>query len=133
MDKSDKSLPALLADLSRETVDLMRREIALARAEANEKIGNAKAAATSIGGGAILALAGVVVLLQAAVNGLAMVLPPDMAPWLAPLAVGVVALLVGWAMLKGGSAKLDGEHLKPERTMNSLRKDSALIQQEAAR
>lgn len=133
MDKSEKSLPALLADLSRETVDLMRREIALARAEASEKIGNAKAAATSIGGGAILALAAVVVLLQAAVNGLAMVLPPEMAPWLAPLAVGVVALLVGWAMLKGGSAKLDGEHLKPERTMNSLRKDGALIQQEAAR
>lgn len=133
MDKSDKSLPALLADLSRETVDLMRREIALARAEASEKIGNAKAAATSMGGGAVLALAGVVVLLQAAVNGLALVLPPEMAPWLAPLAVGVVALLLGWAMLKGGSAKLDGEHLKPERTMNSLRKDSALIQQEAAR
>ncbi len=133
MDKSDKSLPALLADLSRETVDLMRREIALARAEASEKIGNAKAAATSIGGGAVLALAAVVVLLQAAVNGLAMVLPPEMAPWLAPLAVGVVALLIGWAMLKGGSAKLDGEHLKPERTMNSLRKDGALIQQEAAR
>jgi hypothetical protein len=133
MDKSEKSLPALLADLSRETVDLMRREIALARAEASEKIGNAKAAATSIGGGAVLALAAVVVLLQAAVNGLAMVLPPEMAPWLAPLAVGVVALLIGWAMLKGGSAKLDGEHLKPERTMNSLRKDGALIQQEAAR
>jgi hypothetical protein len=133
MEKSDKSLPALLGDLSRETVDLMRREIALARAEASEKIGHAKAAATSMGGGAILAMAGVVVLLQAAVVALAMVLPPDQAPWLAPLVVGIVALLVGWAMLKGGSAKLDGEHLKPERTLNSLRKDGALIQQEAAR
>ncbi len=133
MDKSDKSLPALLGDLSRETVDLMRREIALARAEASEKIGNAKAAATSIGGGAILALAGVVVLLQAAVAALAMVLPPDQAAWLAPLIVGIVALLVGLGLLKGGSAKLDGEHLKPERTMNSLRKDGALIQQETAR
>src|SRR5690606_20291277 len=44
MDKTEKSLPTLFSDLTRETLDLMRQEIALARAEVSEKISTAEKA-----------------------------------------------------------------------------------------
>ena len=79
--------------------------------------------------GAAVILAGLFLLLQAVVHGLAQVLPPDMAPWLSPLIVGAIVAAIGWAMLKGGKAKLDPDRLVPQRTMDSLRRDKAVVQE----
>lgn len=122
-DKNDKSLATLFSDLTRETVDLMRQEIALARAEISQKISSAQAGVTSVAIGAAVVLAGLFIILQAIVNGLAMVLPPDMAPWLAPLIVGVVVAIIGYVMLKAGSSKLKPDNLMPHRTVDSLMRD----------
>ena len=130
-DRTDRSLAALLGDLSRETVDLVRQEAALARAEVKQTIATTRTALTSMAGGAVVALGGFIVLLLAVVNGLAIFLPPDMAPWLSPLIVGGVVLFIGWLMLRGGRTKLDADHLKPRRTMDSLRRDHALVQEKA--
>lgn len=129
IDKSDKSLPSLLSDLTRDTVDLVRQEIALARAELSIKIANAQTALTAVAIGAAILLAGLFIVLQAVVAGLAMVLPEDVAPWLSPLIVGVGVALIGFMMLKGGSAKLTAENLMPHKTMNSLSRDKALVQE----
>ena len=48
IDKSDQSLPSLLSDLTRDTVELVRQEIALARAEMSTKISHAQTALTSV-------------------------------------------------------------------------------------
>ncbi len=130
-DRSDKSIAALLADLSRETIDLVRQEMALARAEVTRSIQSTRTGLASMAGGAVVALGGFLVLLLAVVNGLAMFLPPDMAPWLSPLIVGAVVLFIGWLMLKGGESKLHADSLKPRRTMESLRRDGALVQEKA--
>ena len=130
-DRADRSIASLLGDLSRETVDLVRQEAALARAEVKQTIVTTRTALTSMAGGAVVALGGFIVLLLAVVNGLAMFLPPEMAPWLAPLIVGGVVMLIGWLMLKGGSSKLDAEHMKPQRTLHSLRRDQHLVQEKA--
>jgi hypothetical protein len=129
IDKSDKSLPSLLSDLTRDTVDLVRQEIALARAELSIKIANAQTALTAIAIGAAILMAGLFIVLQAVVNGLEMVLPENVAPWLAPLIVGVAVALIGFMMLKGGSSKLTAENLMPHKTMNSLARDKALVQE----
>jgi uncharacterized integral membrane protein len=129
IDKTDKSLPTLFSDLTRETVDLVRQEIALARAETSEKISTASNALTSVAIGAGIALAGLFIILQAVVNAVAMVLPVEMAPWLAPLIVGVVIALIGYAVLKGGSSKLKSEKLMPRRTMDSLRRDKLVAEE----
>jgi hypothetical protein len=69
------------------------------------------------------------VLLGAAVGALWRVLPPDMAPWLAPLIVGAIVAIVGGVMLSGGLKKLKAENLKPERTLQSLRADRDLAKE----
>jgi len=127
--RNEKTLPGLFSDLTRETVDLIRQEIALARAEMSEKISTAQTALTSVAIGAAIILAGLFIILQAVVNGLAMILPPEMAPWLAPLIVGVVVALIGYMMLKGGSAKLKPDNLMPHRTMDSLQRDKVLAKE----
>jgi len=127
IDKNDKSLPTLFSDLTRDMIDLLRQEIALARAEMTQKVSSAQTALTSVAIGAAVVLAGLFLILQAVVRGLAMVLPPDVAPWLAPLIVGVVVAIIGYVMLKGGSVKLKTENLMPHRTMNSLQRDKGLV------
>jgi predicted phage tail protein len=129
IDKTDKSLPTLFSDLTREMVDLVRQEIALGRAEVSQKISTAQAALTSLAIGAAIILAGLFLILQAVVRGLAMVLPPEMAPWLAPLIVGTVVAIIGYVMLKGGSAKLNADNLMPHRTMESLQRDKGLAKE----
>ncbi len=132
LDKTDKSLPALFAELTRETVDLVRKEIALARAEVGEKVSTAQAALVSLAGGGVIILAGLILVLLALANGLAMVLPPEVAPWLAPLIVGVVVMLIGYFMLRSGRSHLSADGLTPHRTVNSLRRDKAVAQEKVA-
>ena len=126
-DRTDKSLPTLFADLTRDIVDLLRKEVALGRAELAQKVSHAQSGVSSVAIGAAIAMAGTVILLLAAVNGLAMVLPPDLAPWLAPLIVGGVVVLIGYLMLKSGQSNLKAENLVPQRTLNSLRADGAVV------
>jgi hypothetical protein len=129
VDKSEKSLPSLFSDLARETVDLVRQEMALARAEISEKITGAERGLVALVVGAVIILAGLMLLLQAVVNGLAMVLPEETAPWLAPLIVGAVVAVIGYLMLKGARTKLQPDNLMPHRTVDSLRRDAAVAQE----
>lgn len=128
-DKSDKSLPALFSDLMRETLDLIRKEFALARADVGERVQSAQRGITSIAVGAAVTLAGLVVLLLAVVNALARFLPPALAPWLAPLIVGGLVLLIGYLMIKSGQSNLKAENLVPQRSIDSLRTDKAMMQE----
>jgi len=129
--KTDRSLGSLFSELTRETVDLVTKEMALARSEMSQKISSAQTALASVAVGAAILLAGLFILLQAVVNGVAMMLPPEVAPWLAPLIVGLIVALIGYMMLKGGSSKLSPNNLMPHRTMNSLRRDRQLVQERA--
>jgi divalent metal cation (Fe/Co/Zn/Cd) transporter len=129
IDKSDKSLPSLLSDLTRDMVDLVRQEIALARVEMSRKIGEAQAALVSLAVGAAILLAGLFILLQALVKGVEMLLPPDVGPWLAPLIVGLAVAGIGYVLLKGGSARLTADKLMPNKTMDSLRRDKNMVEE----
>ncbi|MGZ8273289.1 MAG: phage holin family protein [Burkholderiaceae bacterium] len=127
--KEDRPLTALLSDLTRELLDLVRKELALARAEVSEKISSAQKGMTSLGLGAAVALSGLIIVLLAVANALERVLPPNISSWLAPLLVGLVALGIGYAMIKSGQSRLTAESLVPERTVNSLRTDRAVVEE----
>lgn len=127
-DKTDKSLPALFSDLMRETLDLIRKEFPL-RADVGERVQSAQRGIASIAVGAAVTLAGLVILLLAVVNGLARFLPPALAPWLAPLIVGGLVLLIGYLMIKSGQSTLKAENLVPQRSIDSLRTDKAILQE----
>ena len=129
IDKTDKSLGALFTDLTRDMVDLVRQEIALARAEMASKMAGIQAALLSVAVGAAILLAGLFILLLAVVRGVEMLLPPNLGPWLAPLIVGLVVAVIGYFLVKGGTAQLTADKLVPHKTMESLKRDKLVAQE----
>jgi hypothetical protein len=127
--RGERSLTGLFADLWRETSTLLRDEVALAKAELNEKVSQLRSGIAAVSAGGAILFAGFVVLLFAAVAGLAMVLPPEHAAWLSPLIVGAVVMLVGFVVLASGRRALDAESLKPARTLESIRRDARLAKE----
>lgn len=94
----DASVVGLLRQLSREVPALFTKELALAKVELQSSLNTLKAGIAAVAGGAIVFLAGFIILLMSAVYGLSLF----MAPWLAALIVGVVVMIIGFAMLQSG-------------------------------
>jgi Putative Actinobacterial Holin-X, holin superfamily III len=123
--KADRSITALLSDLASETVLLVRQELALFKAELQEKFGRIGQGATALGAGVFIALSGWGVLLAAAVLGLATVLPA----WLAALIIAILALAIGVVLIFVGKSRFDADSLMPRRTLRSLREDEAWLRE----
>ena len=132
--KDDRSLAALFTGLTRDLSALIRQEIALARAELAEKVGQVRTAVVSLGAGGVVALIGLYFLLQALVFGVAALLGGwlggQIAVWLAPLLVGLLAVLLGWAVLRKGLRNLRTTSLAPRQTARSLRRDAELVREQ---
>jgi len=124
-----RPLAGLLSDLWRETTTLVHDEVELAKADITEKVTQAGRGVGAVATGGAVLFAGFLVLLGAAVGALMRVLPPDLAPWLAPLIVGAVVAIIGAVMLSGGLKKLKAENLRPDRTLESLRRDRDLAKE----
>lgn len=108
----EKSLGSLLAELADETGTLVRQEIALAKAEINQRLDQAKRGAIALVIGALVAYAGLIVVLFAAVFSLNQVLEL----WLSAVAIGGGILLIGVVMLLRGIKDLGrGADLTPRR------------------
>ena len=105
----------------------MHEEAELAKAEISEKVSQLGSGVAAIAAGGAILFAGFIVLLFAAVNALAMFLPPEHAAWLAPLIVGLLVMIVGYIALSKGRKEMKAESLKPSRTMDSLRRDTELV------
>lgn len=127
--REGRSLIALFSDLWRETSTLVHEEAELAKAEISEKVSQVGTGVAAIAIGGAIVFAGFIVLLFAAVNGLAMMLPPDHAEWLAPLIVGLAVMLIGFIALAKGRSELKASNLTPERTAESLRRDGQLVKE----
>jgi len=119
------SLGDLIGGLAGDIQDLVRGEIALGRAELEQKLDRLIMAAIWLLGGALLAFAGLVVLLQ----GIAAILALTMPPWLALLIVGVIIVGVGATFAKSGIAMLSLKMLSPDRTAANLQKDAQLLKE----
>lgn len=121
------SIGALIANLSRDTTRLVRQEIALARAEMRENVDQMRSAAGALAVGGVFALAGVIVLLMAAVYAIG---ATALSLWAAALIVGGAAALIGLAVLAGARSKLDPSTLKPERAIEEARKSKNMVKSE---
>ena len=122
-DESERSLGTLLRDLTHDVADLVRSEIALARAETSEKISQAGTAIATIAVGAVFGLAALIIVLQAVVIALAQVIEP----WLASAIVGVAVAALAWFMIKKGQDDLKAGSLMPERTVRNVRQDATVV------
>ena len=112
-------LGEIVGNLATDLQDLVRGEVRLARAELDQKLDRIIMAAIWLVGGALVAFAGLVVLLQAAAFALAYVLPA----WAAFLIVGLLIVVVGGLVARSGLAMLSLKTLTPSRTAASLQKD----------
>jgi hypothetical protein len=128
MHTDDRSLKDLLADLTESVTTLFRQEIQLARAETSEKITQVGVALGAIAAGAILALAALIVLLQALVIGITEAGVP---PGWAALIVGVVVAVIAYVLIHKGTNDLKASNLAPDRTMSSLKRDAQVVKEQA--
>ncbi len=125
----NRSLVALFSDLFRETSTLVHQEAQLAKAELSEKVSDVGKGIAGIAIGGAIIFAGFIVLLFAASNGLALLLPEEHAAWLAPLIVGLAVMVLGFIALAMGKHELSSSNLTPSRTMDSLRRDTELVKE----
>jgi hypothetical protein len=128
MHTEDRSLKDLVTHLTESITTLFRQEIQLARAETSEKVTQVGVAIGAIAGGAILALAALIVLLQALVIAITEAGVP--AGW-ASLIVGVVVAAVAYVLIHKGTNDLKGSNLAPSRTMGSLKRDAQVVKEQA--
>ena len=124
----DRSFKELLADLTHSVTTLFRKEIELARAETSEKLSQAGVAAGAIAAGGVLALAALIVLLQALVIALAEL---GLAPALSALIVGGVVAIIAFALIYKGVNDLKASNLAPTRTVEALRRDAHMVKEQA--
>src|ERR687891_1747447 len=127
MHTRERSLKDLLADLTENITTLFRKEIQLARAETSEKITQVGVAIGAIAGGAILALAALIVLLQALVIGIAAAGVP---PGWASLIVGVIVAVIAYVLIHKGTSDLKASNLAPSRTVDSLKRDAQVAKEQ---
>ena len=118
--QDQRSSGELVKDLSEQTSELVRQELALAKAEMSEK---AKAAGLGIGifgSAGLTAVLGLAALTAAAILGLATAVDA----WLAAVIVGVIYLLAaGIQALVGRSQVQRATPPAPEQTVESVKED----------
>ena len=122
---SQPGFGALVGSLAKDVQDLVWGEIKLARAELDQKLHRVIMAAVCLVGGALLAFAGWVVILQGIAAALALVLPT----WAASLIIGVAIVAIGGLFAWSGLGMLSRKALTPDRTITSLQKDARLVKE----
>jgi hypothetical protein len=121
-----RSAGDLLRQLLGDVTVLFRKELALAASEVSQSVDEAKRGATSLALGGAVVYAGVLFLLVA----LTFLLTQFMDAWLAALIVGGVVTIIGIVMLQSGKKKVSAASLTPDRTVNSLQKDTQAIKRQ---
>jgi hypothetical protein len=119
--KDERSLGELLAELSRETSVLVRKEVELATTEITAKARTAGTHVAVVAAGGALAHAGLLVLLAAIVIGLTQL---GLAAWLAAGIVAIVVAVVGCILIQMGVSRLRDTRVVPVHTVQSLKEDA---------
>jgi hypothetical protein len=127
--KEDRSLGELFTELSRETSQLVRKEVELATTEMTAKARKAGAAAGVAAAGGALVHAGLLVLLAALVIGLAQV---GVSPWLSALIVAVLTMVVGYLLVNKGLAELRRTSVAPTQTIETLKETATWTTRQGA-
>jgi len=94
-------------------------------AATDEKLQGLIAGAILLVGGALVAFAGLVVLLEGGAAILARWIPT----WASLLIVGAVIVLIGGLTARGGLAKLSIKNITPDRTAANLSKDARIMKE----
>jgi len=119
--QDNRSIGDLIAELSRETGVLVRKEVELAKTEMTAKVRHASTHVATTAAGGALAHAGLLVVLAALVLALAQL---GVTAWLAAAIVGVATIVVGYLLVNKGLKALRGASVVPTHTLDSLKEDA---------
>ena len=119
----DKGIVDLAGDAFREVAVLLQTELQLLHVEISEKLTFTALSAALIGAGALLLMAAIILLLQAAIAGL--IAYGCSAP-VAILIVAIATLLVGAGLIWLGVNRLSLDRLAPSKTLDQLQKVSTI-------
>jgi len=122
------TLQELIWSVAGDARDLVRGEIALSRAEAEQKVDRVTTGVISLFGAMMLAFAGLVIVLFAGAQALSRVLPD----WAATLIVGGVVLIIGLALVFVARRALAPSGMAPERTIRNVQADTRVIREHVA-
>lgn len=120
----ERSIGELLTDLTNETGTLIRQEVKLAGAELADKATVAGRQLAFIAVGALLAVIGLLLLLQSLVIGLS----AYMDLWVSALIVGLAVSAIAAALTSKGIATLRGTNLTPQQTIRSIEANKSILE-----
>src|SRR3954465_5841382 len=118
--QDNRSLGELLAELSRETGVLVRKEVELATTEMTAKAKKAAVDVATAAAGGALVHAGLLVLLAAIVIGLAQL---GVTPWLSAAIVALATMGIGYMLVNKGATALRASSIAPTRAIESVKED----------
>lgn len=121
---NDVPVSELFTGLARDTQELLRNELALAKTETTESVKKIVSAVVKVAAGALVLYAGFLMLLWAAVFGLRQA---DLSWWASALIVGGAALLVGLILTLWAKSQLKTASLAPSQTIDSLKEDRTWV------
>ena len=109
-----------------QTADLVQAEFRLARAELSEKLSALRGGLVMILLGAVFLIVALGMLLQALVGVL---IEAGLSPPLAILLVAGISAVLGLVLFLVGQNRLQPDELTPDRTLNSLSRDSRMVKE----
>jgi len=125
--EGDTSISQLISGIVGDAQALVRQEIALARQEISEEIGNAKQAGIKFGiAGGVLAGGGLLLILALA-QGIADLL--NWPNWAGYVLVGAVLAIAGYILLSSAQKQMKEVHPVPEQTLETLKENAEWIKE----
>jgi uncharacterized membrane protein YqjE len=119
-----RPMSTLISDALRQLSQLMRNELALAKAEVSENARNAVRGGVMIGVAAVVALPALFVLMLSLA---ALLVELGLVPWLAYLITAAVGFVIAGILAAVGMSRLRADMLMPNRTINQLHRDAATM------
>jgi len=120
----DPSISTLFGQLARNTQELIRQELTLAKTEISQAASKTGMAIAKMAMAAMLLFAGMLALLFAAIAG---VHQADFSWWASAAIVGGVTLLVGLILVLIAKSQLSSVGFVPKQTIESLKEDQAAV------
>jgi len=125
--RDDGSVAQLISGIVGDAQVLVRQEIALARQEISEEIGNAKQAGIKLGvAGGVLAVGGLLLILALA-QGIADLF--NWPTWAGYGLVGVVLAIAGYILFSAAQRQIKEVHPVPEQTVETMKENAEWIKE----
>jgi hypothetical protein len=123
MNTDNRPLPQLIGDLFDSVNRLLHQELQLVRVETSEKANEAALGLVGIVGGMLVALASLLVLVQALVVALTNHMPAE----IAALVVGVGLAIIAFILIRAGQSRFEAKTLALPKTAQSLKRDKDMV------